>query len=317
MAPPTQHSEIGEEVPTYTLLLDTSEDDVGIESIEWLLDSGPGSRALVFIHDQPDDDPLVRFADIVAKCEAESISIVVRTSAEQAQLEAQELLEINRLKLASPGSDAAIDAAARAGTQHAPTLPGTAGLLEEFVQPQDLPAGPPSRVAPGGPMTPHLGDRVSAELLKDEDMLISEELAVRIRAWPVRTLIGTVFVANDHKDIARALQGHVQKHLRVPVRVPDGQFGGPGKYMHVHASAATPPDPSTGASMFLELYGHIAIVGEHDLRTIEGALWQRQFRRDAREHHGVARLPGRLVVRLEAATWANVSYPGFDVPFYM
>ncbi len=317
MATPTQQSEIGEDVPTYTLLLDTSEDELDPRSIDWLLESGPGARVLVFIHDQPDEDPLVRFADVVAKCEAEGIQIVVRTPTEQANLEARDLQERNRSKLASPDSDAAIDEAARAGARQAPALSGTDGLLSEFVQAQDLPAGPSSSATPGGPMAAHLGDRLSVDQLEDEDRLITPELAGRIRAWPVRSLVGTVFVAEDSKDLARALQTHVQQHLRLPVRVTDDGFGGPGKYMHVHTSAATPPDPSTGASMFLELYGHIAMVAEHDLRTLEGSLWQRQFRLDAREHHGIARLPGRLVVRLEAATWANVSYPGFDVPFYM
>jgi len=313
---PKRSTESGAYDVDYTLLLDASGDDVATESIERLLRSEGGSRTLVFIVDQPGDDPLARFADDVARCEAEGIEIVVRTSAEQEHLEASDLLAINRKNLASPGSDAAIDAATRAGPQPAAELPGTDALADGFVQPQDLPPGPSPSVAPGGPMAAHLGDRLSVDALTDEDRLMTEEIAARIRAWSVPSLIGTVFVAEEKGDVARALQAHVQRHLGVPVRVSAREVGS-SKYMHVHTSASTPPDPSTGQPMFLELYGHIARVGEHDLRTLEGARWQRALRQQIREHRGVTRLSGPLVIRLETVTWANVSYPGFRVPFYM
>jgi hypothetical protein len=179
-----------------------------------------------------------------------------------------------------------------------------------------LPSGRASRVAPGGPMAAHLGHQLSAELLADDDKLLSPRLAARVRAWPVRSLIGTVFVASDEQDIARALQTHVQGILGVPVLVPGEHLGGCRKYLHVHVSASTEPEPRSRQPMFLELYGHMALVGAHDLRTLEGAIWQRRYQRCTREHPRLGPLPGPLVVRLEAATWANVSYPGFDVPFY-
>lgn len=300
----------------YHLLLDVSGAAIDTESVDWLLQrSEPGSRTLVLIHDSLRGDPLVRCSDIVARCRAAGVQVVVRTTTEQEHLEARGLLSVNRQNLASPDSDAVIDAASRAGPKHAPVLPGTAALADAFVEAQDLPDGPASRAPANGPMAAHLGERISAELLMGEDMLI--EHAVRIRAWPVRSLIGTAFVANDEQDIARALQTHVQGILGVPVLVPGEHFGGCRKYLHMHASAPTPPDPSSDQPMFLELYGHIALVGDHDLRTFEGAIWQRRYHRRTREDHRLEQLPGPLVVRLEAATWANVSYPGFDVPFYM
>jgi hypothetical protein len=273
--------------------------------------------AIVFVGDGISGNPLDRFPKLAAKCRARGISISVRTVQEHEHAEAQWQLQHTRRRLESPNSDAVIDAAARAGPRHAPPLPGTEALVRTFVRAEDLP-GPASSARPGGPMAALLGDRVAAEALTYGDEPLDPVLATRVRAWLVPSLIGTAFVAADEADIARALEVHVQGILGVPVLIRrDQQPMAYRKYMHVHVSAPTPPDSSTGQPMFLELYGPLAIAAEYDLRTVEGAAWQQKYRPRVTVLDEPAELPGPLVFWLSAATWANISYPGVDVPFYM
>jgi hypothetical protein len=277
----------------------------------------PGSSEIILIHDSL-EDPLAHFPDLAARCHAVGIGLSVYTTAEHDRLESQEDLSHIRQKLASPDSDVVIDAASRAGPCHVPPLPGTDALAEEFVQPGQLHLRSISWAPPGGPMAAHLGDRIPRSKLFDGDERLAWKLAIRVRAWRVRSLIGTAFVAVDDRDIPRALEVHVQGILGLPVFVPrDRTLGGARKFLHLHVSAPTPPDPNTGQPMFLELYGNMAIVGDHDLRTVEGGIWRVRRYRNGFSSHELPELPGPIVIRLASATWSNVSYPGAGVPFYL
>lgn len=245
---------------------------------------GGDATTYVFIGDELSTAPLATHPALAWRCRRAGVSIKTMG---QAQYEEHELVEsAQRLHKRVPARlSAAIDTARNEGLR-AGTV-SNIPVTNRRVKASELPAGPASSAAPTGAMVPHLGPRI-AEGFADGDDALEPDLACRVRAWPVNSLVNTAFVAAKQGDIGRALAGHIQSILGLSCDFGKSCFGGSRKYLHVHASTATQPDASTGQPMFLELYGSIVIVGEYDLRKREQAL---EFARERANSPGHRRYP--------------------------
>jgi hypothetical protein len=173
--------------------------------------------------------------------------------------------------------------------------------------------------APRSPLAGWLGERVPPERLAAVEQHADLDPAVlaRIRAYPVTPLLGATFEVADLDDTAARLQALLHERLPgIDWQVPDSLAGPLGKYLIVHTSLAAPPNEAVPEPMALELYAACVAVDGVPLDSAEGQAWYQRFiARDPRRSSTHAL--GRLRFELRAATCANVSYPGLQVPFYL
>lgn len=131
-----------------------------------------------------------------------------------------------------------------------------------------------------------LGPRLSPKMLFDEDRHLDSDYALlsRVVAYELLPLIGASFAAKSAQDIGPALRALFVERLPGLRWVIHDDWAGPfTRYGLVHGSLPAPPHPLTREPMALEVCG-----------TSEDG-----------------------VVTLLAATYANIAYPGYQVPFYM
>ena len=199
---------------------------------------------------------------------------------------------------------------------HAPPLP-------PFLDPGDLRADAQAQqrreAAPHSPMAPHLGDRCGAAVLAAVEQYadLEPDVLARIVAYPVVALAGAGFDLADLDEGPERLQRLL--HERLPGlgwQVP-GDLAGPlGKYLILHTSLAAPPNQAVPEPMALEVYAACVSVDGVALDSTEGQAWYRRFvARDTRRSS--AHALGTLRFEVRAATYANISYPSLQVPFYL
>lgn len=169
------------------------------------------------------------------------------------------------------------------------------------------------------PLAGLLGERIDATTLAavEQHADLEPEVLGRITAWPLPALLGTALELVDLSDAAEALQQLLRQRVPgVDWQVP-GDLDGPlARYLMLHTSLAAPPNDAVPEPMALEVYAACVSVDGVRLDSPEGEAWHRGFlAREAR--HGALRALGRLRFEVRAATWANVSYPGVGVPFYL
>jgi len=205
------------------------------------------------------------------------------------------------------------------------------GFLEGLKkQVPPAPKSPPA-TKPEGPLAPYLGAQYGLDDLIGD--ITEPEEAACVLAWPVPTLVGRVLVAANVDGFASAIRAMLVDALGdLPFAVSSHNYGGVGKYMHLHTSVVAPP--MGGQPMAIELYGSLVAAGNYDFRTREAGrflllrerLLQSENFGDSPDTDGFRRqmdlvhghdLPEPLVVVLQSATYANVLYPGPGVPFYM
>lgn len=168
---------------------------------------------------------------------------------------------------------------------------------------------------PQGPLKDLVGVRIRRPL--DGDYYTDEELAAadRLTAWPVLPLEDVTFEVQSLDGISDALRDLLARALPgMDWWVPQDWSGPFLKYGIVHHSIPAPPNPATGEAMAIELYGRV----ESELRPRTQSWFDRMVQRlrprDIDEG-GAARFPVR--VRISVATYSNLMFPGFGVPFYM
>jgi hypothetical protein len=192
---------------------------------------------------------------------------------------------------------------------------------------EDLPSlGEPVATRPVGAMAPHIGRQFSVAELDDEDKVSDDErpLLALVRAYEVPSLVGATFTFTNVDGISKSLgQLLAEKLPGIAWRLKDEWAPAFSKYQLVHATLAAPPDLATGQTMSLEIFGQLWWVDGVPMDTPAGQAWkERQVEAFC---NALAEEPRRLatpsdstfVVRLEAATYANVQFPGVGVPFYM
>lgn len=196
-------------------------------------------------------------------------------------------------------------------------------LLPPFLDPETLPDDGHTlqrrTLAPQAPIVQHLGARFERAQLAavEQHADLSDEVLAHIAAWPVTTLHGATLELVDLTEAAIGLQRLLRACVpEVAWEVPDDLAGPLGKYLVLHTSLAAPPNEAVPEAMALEVHATCVSVDGVRLETAEGQAWYREFlARDTR--HGALHALGRLRFEVRAATWANVSYPGIGVPFYL
>ena len=164
----------------------------------------------------------------------------------------------------------------------------------------------------------YLGPRHSNADLVSEDFertADSPEVCL-VRAWPVPRLLGAPVAASDEAGLARVLETLLWDRLPgIDWRVPEISLGPLRKYGMLHTSVAAPVDETTGQPMALEIYGDVILL---DGRSTSGQWWTVRGLGIAEFFTTLDRpLAGTLDIRIDVATYANVCFPGFGVPFYL
>lgn len=174
-------------------------------------------------------------------------------------------------------------------------------------------------LAPRGALAGRLGERHDVQALEQVEPLSDLEPAERERivAFPVPALVGATFELVDLDEAGDRLQALL--HERLPGfdwQVPPDWRGPLAKYLLLHTSLAAPPNEAVPEPMALEVYAQAVAVDGVPLDSAEGRAWYEGFlQRDAGV--GMARAVGTVRFTVRTATYANVSYPGVGVPFYL
>lgn len=145
---------------------------------------------------------------------------------------------------------------------------------------------PDPRSIPLGGAGGMLGPRLTSDQLFDEDHHLDTDypLLSRVVAYPLLPLIGASFAVKSADDIGPALRKVFLERLPGLRWVVKDDWAGPfSKYKIVHGSLPAPPHPLTKEAMSLEVFG-----------SAKDGL-----------------------VTLRTATYSNLMYPGYQVPFYM
>lgn len=167
---------------------------------------------------------------------------------------------------------------------------------------------------PTGPIAAHLGPRYTLDVLREQEFHPEgdEPYLSRIRAFAVPALIGGKVVIQRDTELPGAIA-----HL-LTERLPGGNWNSTEvnlklsskyllarfrKYSIVHECLPAPEDLGTNQAMALEIYGElVSIDGQAGL----------QFRYDLETE-----VIGTMIVEIRAATYANVSCLGVNMPFYL
>lgn len=173
--------------------------------------------------------------------------------------------------------------------------------------------------APRSPIAGHLGARYpAAEIAAVEQLADLDPPALdHIVAFPVSSLIGVTFDVVDFDAAGDMLQQVLHAHLPgFDWQVPPDWRGPLAKYLILHTSLAAPPNDAVPEPMALEVHAGAVAVDGVPLQSAEGEAWYQGFlMRDSR--HGTLHALGTVRLRIRAATYANISYPGIGVPFYL
>jgi len=162
-------------------------------------------------------------------------------------------------------------------------------------------------------MQPFLGRRYGVEDLYESEKSHRPDLKL-MRAFEVTPLINTTFTISHEKEVPTAVKTLLESKLPgIEWNVDVHWYGPLRKYFFIHHSIPAPPDPLTKQPMALELYGPvIAIEGKSVSRKDIGKLMA-----DRPEDYFSKELEGNITIRIEAATYANVTHPGAGVPLYL
>lgn len=164
-----------------------------------------------------------------------------------------------------------------------------------------------------------LGARCDTAVLRavEQHADLEPEVLACIVAYPVTTLLGASFELVELDDGAAQLQALLVEALPGhDWQVPTDLAGPLSKYLMLHTSLAAPPNEAVPEPMALELYAACVAVDGVALESAEGQAWYRRFvARDPRR--STLHALGRLRFEVRAATYANISYPGLGVPFYL
>lgn len=176
-----------------------------------------------------------------------------------------------------------------------------------------------------GLMARFLGDQYSIEQLSDtEDFEYyskeEQDAIAAIRAFPIKSLIGAELHANGESDLAIQLGALLRQCCPGVEWQVDRDLSGPlRKYGLLHTSLAAPSDDTTGQTMALEVFANTIQLGDHDFAAPGAETWMglQIERYPGRLEYAEAPIDEPLTLRIKAATYANVSYPGVGVGFYM
>lgn len=175
----------------------------------------------------------------------------------------------------------------------------------------------------GGPMAALLGPRFPLEAIKCTDWYaeFGEEerrAAPLVRAYPVTALLGARVSCARDGELGERLAALLEEHCPgLGLQASSERHAGRlRKCGLVHTSLEAPPDETTDQPMTLELYGPVVELNGRPIGSGVGG-WYDAWRRRHDDDYQQVEVAEPFVFELRAATYANVSGPGIDVPFYM
>jgi hypothetical protein len=181
-------------------------------------------------------------------------------------------------------------------------------------------------VAPAGPMAPYLGRRLVVPAHDKEAPVDQAEIRARRRArcYEVAALAGATFECGAADQAGPRLAALLDQTVPVgdwQVLQRDWTFM-LDKVFLIHKVLPAPRDEATGEPMFLEVCATLQSVDGESLDSPAGQQWVDRQRSAFRE--GINLQPLRIAtwagsrfgMKVVAANYANIRYPGVGVPFY-
>ena len=181
-------------------------------------------------------------------------------------------------------------------------------------------------VAPAGPMAPYLGRRLVVPAHHEEALVDQAEIRARRRArcYEVAALSGATFECGAADQAGPRLAALLDQTVPVGDWKTLRRDWTPvlAKVFLMHAALPAPPDEATGELMFLEICATLQSVDGETLDSPAGQEWVDRQRIAFRE--GMNSQPPRIApwagsrfgMKVVAANYANIRYPGVGVPFY-
>jgi hypothetical protein len=156
----------------------------------------------------------------------------------------------------------------------------------------------------GGSMAPVLGPRLV--------------VAPLVRAYEVLPLIAATFSCHSESQLADSIKvlfaGCCESFDWRLDR--EGRLSGPlRKYGVVHANVGAPRDETTRQPMAVEFFAEVVRLGSEPIGP--GARWIDGWRSRYGDDYGRVEVAEPFELAIRAATYANVRYPGIDVPLYL
>jgi hypothetical protein len=174
-----------------------------------------------------------------------------------------------------------------------------------------------------GLLADFVGPQYPADTMEDLDCYDREEFVLLklVRAFPVPCLMNQSFtVANPIGAIA-GLMNLIRTRLPHICwnEDPEPSIGALHKYGLLHTSIAAPPDLATGQNMALELCGYITYFNNVEFESAQGQEYINQLRMIDWIDPKTTLYPDWLqsiTIEIKQATYANICYPGINVPLY-
>lgn len=169
-----------------------------------------------------------------------------------------------------------------------------------------------------GPLAAFVGARFGVQDLFDLDRHEEEDRDVLalVRAYPLPSVLDASLSSVGEAQIAEQIELLLGECCPgIEWRVGDRELSGPlKKYGLLHATIPAPPDETNGQPMELELFAEISQLAGREIKP--GAAWHDRWRSNHGDAYDLAPLNESLEFRVEAATYANVRYPGVGVGIY-
>ncbi len=187
-------------------------------------------------------------------------------------------------------------------------LTGTTARIASFFRPRGL-------------MSPYLGKRYSVEELFDNELDDSEKQKSipqlkLVRAYEITPLIHATFSIAHENELPAALEKLLKLKLpNINLTACDDNWRVVfRKYLFFHQTLPAPMDTLTLQPMGIELYGRLKKLNGIDLDSPEGDEWMMKNRISFNLNNEVV---GDMTLEVQAATYANVQFPGINVPLYL
>lgn len=172
---------------------------------------------------------------------------------------------------------------------------------------------------PQGLMHPFLGKKYSVSELFNHEFDEPKDTAKLklVRAYEITPLINTTFTISHENELPAVLAHLIESKIPNVIKYEINnswrlQFR---KYLIIHDSLAAPIDTLTKQPMAIELCGRVIEINGIDLDSEAGDQWwfKNKTTNDSLNEEKI----GNMVIKIQAATYANVMHPGVNVPFYL
>jgi hypothetical protein len=178
-------------------------------------------------------------------------------------------------------------------------------------------------IEPSGVMKKYLGERIPPEMIPLNTFCTAKDRRLKnvVRAYHVKALIGEVISVKDDRKLNEAILKCLQN--RMPdIDWPDLQISLAilRKYMFIHHCFKAPCDEALRQQMCIELLAYVIKFGKNivDEKKRQRLRVSRFVSRSVDETVYLnTPIVDYMEVKIEIATYSNISYPGYGIPCYL